>query len=115
MAQSVNKWDVVLINFPYTDGSVSKRRPGSVIAVVINDLGKEDVIIAAITSQKGMRGVEIDTSHPEFSQTGLHSSSRILAGKLFTCAKSEVARVIGKLGTTLQDQVKSRLREVLGI
>jgi mRNA interferase MazF len=113
MAQSVKKWDIVLICFPYTDGSVTKRRPGTVIAVVINDLGKEDVIIAA--SQKGMRGVEIETSHPEFSQAGLRVASRILPGKLFTCAKSEVERVVGRLGVTLQEQVKTRLRDVLGI
>jgi hypothetical protein len=115
MAQSVKKWDIVLICFPYTDGSVTKRRLGTVIAVVINDLGKEDVIIAAITSQKGMRGVEIETSHPEFSQAGLRVASRILPGKLFTCAKSEVERVVGRLGVTLQEQVKTRLRDVLGI
>ena len=115
MAQSIKKWDIILINFPFTDGSLSKRRPGTIIAVVINDLGKEDAIIAAITSQKGMRGVEIDTSHPEFLQTGLRSASRILPGKLFTCAKSEVDRVIGTLGASLQEQVKNRLRDVLGI
>jgi mRNA interferase MazF len=115
MVPSVNKWDIVLVNFPYTDGSVSKRRPGSVVAVVINDLGKEDVIIAAITSQKGMRGIEVDTSHPEFPKTGLHSASRILYGKLFTCAKSEIEKVIGVLGTTLQEEVKKRLRDALGI
>lgn len=111
----VTKWDVVLINFPYTDGSATKRRPGVACALVLNDLGGEDVVVSAITSQPGSVGVQIAPTDAEFPQTGLHAASRILPGKLFTCAKSEVANVIGKLGPIKQGEVRDRLRSVLGL
>jgi mRNA interferase MazF len=113
MPFSIKKWDIVLINFPYTDGSTTKKRPGVATAIVINDLGGEDVIIAAITSQVGLRGIEINKSNSEFSLSGLKCDSRILPGKIFTCAKSEIVNVIGKLGPDLQKAVKTRMREIL--
>lgn len=91
----------------------NKKRPGVVCATVINDLGGEDVIIAAITSQSGMYGIEENKTHPEFIQTGLKTDSRILPGKIFTCAKSEIRSVLGKLGPKLQQAVK--IRDVLGL
>lgn len=112
MPAKVNVWDVVLISFPYTDGTATRKRPGSVVAVVLNDLGKEDVIISAKTSQKGFRGIEVAQSHPEFEKTGLNKASRILPGKIFTCAKSEVIRTLGSLGPQLQAELRSRLRSI---
>ena len=103
------KWDVVLIDFPYTDGSTTKKRPGAVFAVILNDLGQEDVIIAAITSQAGMSGIEIPNTHPEYANTGLRVPSRILPGKIFTCAKSEIRAILGKLGPALQAELRQRL------
>ena len=111
----INKWDVILIDFPYSDGSITKKRPGLAFATVINDLGGEDVIIAAITSQPGLRGIEVNKSNPEFAASGLKTDSRILPGKIFTCAKSEIKSVIGKLGPNLQLSVKTRMREILGL
>ena len=115
MPCSINKWDIVLINFPYSDGSITKKRPGIAFATVINDLGGEDVIVAAITSQPGLRGIEINKSHLEFAMSGLKYDSRVLPGKLFTCAKSEITTVLGKLGPTLQQAVKARMRDILGL
>ena len=115
MSFPINKWDIVLINFPYTDGSTIKKRPGVATAIVINDLGGEDVIIAAITSQSGFRGIEIKKSNPEFPLSGLKCDSRILPGKIFTCAKSEIVSVIGKLGPHFQKSVKTRMREILDL
>jgi len=115
MPSPINKWDVVLINFPYSDGSTAKRRPGVACATVLNDLGGEDVIVAAITSQPGLRGIEINKAHAEYAMSGLKSDSRILPGKIFTCAKSEITSVIGKLGPTFQQVVKTRMREILGL
>jgi len=115
MSLPVKKWDVILIDFPYTDGSATKKRPGAVVAVVLNDLCGEDIIISAITSQPGMRGIEVNKTHSEFTLTGLKADSRILPAKIFTCAKSEVGRILGKLGPNLQQELKKRMREVLDL
>lgn len=115
MGGNPKKWDVILVRYPYTDGSTTKRRPGVIAAVVINDFGGEDIIIAAITSTRGPRGIEVPVTHEELSITGLHSDSRILPGKLFTCAKSEIDSIIGRLGPKLLLELKNRMRAILDL
>lgn len=98
-----------------SDGSAAKRRPGVAFATVLNDLGREDVIVAAITSQPRWRGIEINKAHAEYAMSGLRANSRILPGKIFICAKREITSAIGKLGHTLQQIVKIHMRKILGL
>lgn len=117
MALKIEPWDIVLIDFPFTDGTTTKVRPGLVTAVVLNDVGNEDVIIIAISSQKTgfLKGVEIKDSHPAFKKSGLKKTSRILPGKIFTCAKSEISKKLGKLDVVIQEELKIKLRSILNL
>ncbi|MFH1761669.1 MAG: type II toxin-antitoxin system PemK/MazF family toxin [bacterium] len=115
MPIKASKWDIVLIDFPFTDGTQTKKRPGAVCAIVINELGREDLIISAITHQTGNTGIVVNEGHPEYKMSGLKYPSRILPGKIFTCAKSEVRHKLGQLGPTLQETIKSRLRDILDL
>ena len=45
--------DVVLVSFPFTDLSSSKKRPGVVISPNAFNARKQDVILAAVTSHVG--------------------------------------------------------------
>ena len=109
-----NKWDVVLINFPFTDGSNTKLRPAVVWGIVLNEIGEEDVVLCAVSSQSGLKGgIDIPESHPEFSKTGLDKASKILPGKIFTLAKSKIRGSIGAIGPTLQQQLGRRLQEII--
>ena|GEM_PF-918960 len=72
----LHRGDVVLVPFPFTDLSGRKVRPA---VIVSPDPVREDIILAFITSviPSPLRDTDylLDTSHPEFSQTGLKGTS----------------------------------------
>ena len=77
------KGDVVVIPFPFSDLSGSKRRP----ALVLADLGGDDVILCQITSvaRNDKYAVPIDTSDTE---TGaLPAKNFVRPCKIFTASR----------------------------
>jgi|SRR5579862_2755256 len=46
-----NRGDIVLVSFPFTDLSSSKRRPALVVSPDAFNRAMQDVVLAAITSQ----------------------------------------------------------------
>jgi mRNA interferase MazF len=72
--------DVVVIPFPYSDLSASKKIP----ALVVASLDGDDVILCRITSQNisDKYGIALDT--PDFREGGLKHSSNVRPNRLFT-------------------------------
>lgn len=86
----MNKGDIVLIPFPFTDLSGNKNRP----AVVLFDSGA-DVTVSFITAQLRWQS-EFDISVNPSDNNGLKKISLIKINKLATIDKE---LIIGKLGT----------------
>lgn len=61
--------DILIINFPFSDGQGSKRRP----VMVIRDTKDKDLLIAKVTSQQ--YNSEINISLHDCKQAGLLSPS----------------------------------------
>ena len=87
------KGDVVVIPFPFSDLSGSKRRP----ALVIADWGGADVMLCQITSQTKADKLEIPLAQDDFESGGLPIASNIRPNKIFTADRRIVLRVAGKL------------------
>jgi mRNA interferase MazF len=87
--------------------------------VVSAGLIGQDLIVAGISSV--VRGgvsptdVLLETSHPEFAQSGLRVRSVIRVHKLAAIEQSVISRRLGQIGPQLQTEVDRRLRIVLGI
>ncbi len=45
-----NKWEIVLVPFPFTDLSSTKKRPALIVSPNVYNIG-QDVVIAFVTSQ----------------------------------------------------------------
>ena len=60
--------DVAIINFPFTDGKGSKRRP----VLIIKETEDNDLLVAKITSQS--YNTEFDMVVTEWGKAGLLSS-----------------------------------------
>jgi mRNA interferase MazF len=109
-----SRGDVVLTRFPFTDLAGASVRP----ALVVSDgaVG-QDLVLTAISSV--VRGslpptdLLIDTTHPEFSATGLRVASVIRLHRLVTVEQSVVVRRLGKIGAIVQQDVDQRLRQLL--
>ena len=68
------KGDVVVLPFPFSDFSLSKRRP----ALVIAELKGDDVILCLITSQKVKDENAIPLDENDFEQGSLEKVIEIL-------------------------------------
>lgn len=87
------KGDVVVLPFPFSDLSASKKRP----ALVVSPLEGEDLILCQITSQLRQDKYSIELTNSDFKQGGLNVTSNIKPNKLFTADKSIIQYKIGSI------------------
>jgi len=108
--------DIVLVAFPFTDLSTTKRRPALVLWA---DPAQTDFTLAFISSQHlgqpGIGETAILPTHPEFSLTGLSTPSKIRVTKLVTLARGLFTRWLGRIGPLLTADVDRALVSGLGI
>jgi mRNA interferase MazF len=87
------KGDVVVIPFPFSDLSGSKKRP----ALVLANLKGDDIILCQITSQNIKDSYALPLDNSGFSSGSLNKPSNVRPNRLFTAEKSIVIRKIGRV------------------
>ena len=103
------KGDVVVIPFPFSDLSGSKRRP----ALVVADWGGDDVMLCQITSQSKRDGLEVPLTQSDFDNGRLPIASHIRPNKVFTADKRIIRYVAGKVSDTKYGEVAARIIELV--
>ncbi|WP_342305735.1 type II toxin-antitoxin system PemK/MazF family toxin [Methanolobus sp. ZRKC5] len=88
-----SKGTVVILPFPFSDLTASKKRP----ALVIVDLAGEDVILCQITSNHRLDGYEVPLRKDDFADGHLKVDSLIRTNKLFTATKDIIIAEVGKV------------------
>lgn len=104
------KGDVVILLFPFSDLSSSRKRP----AVVVAKLSGDDLILAQITSSV-VRSDEyaVVLEAPDFKQGQLPISSLIKPNKLFTADKSIIFSKVGSLHEEKIKEVQDLLVHIM--
>ena len=87
------KGDVVVLPFPFSDLSSSKKRPALIVASLTGD----DFILSQITSEERFDNYSITLNDKDFKQGSLNQTSRIRPNKLFTADKSIILYKIGSI------------------
>lgn len=87
------KGDIVVMPFPFSDLSATKKRP----ALVINPLYGDDVILCQITSKMRYDKHSIILLNSDFKQGSLNVESCIKPNKLFTADESIIQYKIGSI------------------
>ena len=101
-----DRFDIVVVPFPFSEQAGSKRRPALVISNQrFNDSGR--TVLAMITT-KDHHPWPGDHSITDLGETGLPLSC-IVRLKLFTLDNRLILRQIGKLGDSDRKQVASSL------
>lgn len=108
MATSL-KATVVVINFPFSDLSATKKRP----ALVIADRGGDDVILAQVTSIANKDLYAIELKGEDFLSGSLMKTSFIRPTKLFTADKRIFLQIVGKLADKKMKEVINKIYEFL--
>jgi len=102
------KGDVVVLNFPFSDLSQTKRRPALVLAALQGD----DLILCQITSQAREDGYSVRLEGSDFVNGGLNQSSRIRPNRLFT---ADSGIVLYRAGQVSPDKLNETIAKLIAI
>ena len=103
--------NVVLVAFPFTDLSSSKRRPALVISPDSFNRTNQDIVLAAITSQPGDDDDSIAVGDSDFANGRLPKPSRIKHTKIFTMHSSLVVKRVAVLNEDKMQEVLRAIRD----
>ena len=115
----MKRGDVVIVNFPYSDGSASKVRPALVVQNDGDNARLRDTIMALITGNISRvdepTQLLVDPGTPDGGSSGLHGPSAVLCRHLYTVRQSLAMSTIGQLSDTLMEKIDECLKEALDI
>ncbi len=87
------KWDIVLVNFPFTREKSKKKRPVLIVSPKEYNTG-ENVIILQISSKKGPHGGNYEIKNWESANLPLASFIKM---KFATIKKNVIRKKLGRL------------------
>lgn len=103
------KGDIVVINFPFSDLSGSKRRP----ALVLSDLDGDEIILCQITSSSKTDKYAITLEDEDFISGKLTAKSIVRPNKIFTADKNLILYVACKINKKKTDTVVKVLTDII--
>ncbi len=109
-----NFGDVLLVPFPFTDQTTTKKRPTIVISSDSYNQSKLDILLIAVTSQVKTPLQFGEALITEWSKAGLLKPS-IIKPIITTLEKKLVIKKLGKLETTDIRSLQSLLQQIIAI
>jgi len=103
------KGDVVVVPFPFSDLSQSKRRPALVIAV----LEGNDAILCQITSKTVKDTYAISINDTDFASGSLRQPGNIRPNRLFTADSHIILYGVGSIKKEKLTPVVERIVEII--
>ena len=116
----VQRGEIVLVDFPYSNHTGSKMRPALVVQSDIWNQRLNTTMLAGITTNLHRRvGAPtqyfIDLETTDGQQSGLHFNSVVRCDKLITSNRSRIQGVIGRLSETALEEIDVCLKAALDI
>lgn len=102
------KGDIVVIPFPFSDLSGSKRRP----AYALVDLPGDDIILCQITSRVKVNEFFVDLDFSDFQDGSLPVASRIRPARIFTADKGIIIKKAGAVNEDIKKKVLSIIHKL---
>ena len=108
-----NFGDVVLVPFPFTDQTASKKRPAIVVSSSVYNLERPDIVLPAVTSQREAPIYFGDMTVNQWKEAGLLKPS-VMKPIFATVEKGLVLRFLGRLGEEDRQALHDVLQEIIG-
>lgn len=108
-----SRGDIVLVNFVFADESGVKRRPAVIVSSDAYNNGRDEAIIAAVTSRTD-RVLVGDHLIADWQGAGLLSPS-VATGIIRTIKQSIIGRKLGSMTISDMAAIDSRLRLILDL
>jgi len=103
------KGDVVVVPFPFSDLTATKRRP----ALVLAGLEGDDVVLCQITTQTSADSYSIPIGSADFIDGGLKHPSNVRPSRLITIDSNIVLYRAGQLSAERVNEVVAKAVEIL--
>jgi mRNA interferase MazF len=103
------KGDIVVIPFPFSDLSGSKKRP----ALVLADLQGDDIILYQITSQQVKDSYAIPIKNSDFKTGKLTVPSNIRPNRIFTADKNIIIKKVALLHEVAVNAVIQKIISII--
>ena len=104
--------DIVLVPFPFTDQSTTKRRPAVVVSSPAYHRGRADLIIMAVTSQpRPASGLEVQVK--DWKGAGLIKPS-VIKPVITTIEQTLVIRRLGQMKKEDQEALRKAISKIVG-
>jgi mRNA interferase MazF len=104
--------DVILVPFPFTDQSTSKKRPAIVISSDNYNQNKPDIILIAVTSQVNANLQFGEVLIDDWAGAGLIKSS-VVKPIITTLERNLVIRMLGKLQSPDLQVLENILKQII--
>ena len=101
--------DVVVVPFPFSDLTESKRRP----ALVIADLDGDDYILCQITSRQIKDRYSISIEDADFDDGSLKQSSNVRPNRIFTADQNIILYRIGHLRREIFNEITRKIVDIM--
>lgn len=113
----INRGDIVLLSFPFTNFKSSKVRPALVVSDDSYNKQTADAIFIFITSKKhtSQYDFRIGKKDKSFKSTGLKSSSTLRISKIMSLEKKLVRRKLGIADNRIMIKVNAALKCLLDL
>lgn len=105
--------DIVLVPFPFTDQSGTKKRPAVVVSSAAYHQARRDVLIMAVTSQARPAGAIGEVQIKDWKGAGLIKPS-VIKPVITTIEASLVIRRLGQLKKDEQETLRKAIGQILG-
>jgi mRNA interferase MazF len=105
--------DIVLVDFQFSEGTASKKRPGLIVSSSQYHESRQEIIVMAITSNIS-RQLFGDTLIQDWDAAGLLFPS-VVTGIIRTIKRSSIIRKLGTLSSTDFKKVQNKLTKIIAV
>ena len=106
--------DIVLVPFPFTDQTTTKKRPAIIVSSDAYHRDRPDLIVIAVTSQVRPASSVSEAAIAQWKEAGLLKPS-VIKPLLATVGRNLAIRRLGALAPTDLDALRKVLRTILGV
>jgi mRNA interferase MazF len=107
--------NILLIPFPYSDLTSSKKRPVLVLSNKEYNEHNQDIICCAITSNLRGYKYSVDVSNSDLEEGNLCYNSKVKPNRIFTLDQNKILKKLGRLNSTKYREVISNVNEMISL